>query len=62
MNKLKAFIALDSESHKKNLLIVKNLRRYVYGFKIGYRSFYKDGNKFLIKEIKKTSKSLIVIN
>lgn len=56
MNKLKAFIALDSDSHKKNLLIVKNLRRYVYGFKIGYRSFYKDGNKVLIKEIKKTSK------
>ena len=53
MNKLKAFIALDSDSHKKNLLIVKNLRHYVYGFKIGYRSFYKDGNKVLLRKLKK---------
>ena len=61
MNKLKAFIALDSDSHKKNLLIVKNLRRYVYGFKIGYRSFYKDGNKVLIKEIKKKHNAIKII-
>jgi len=56
MNKLKAFIALDSDSNKNNLAIVKKLKNHVYGFKVGYRSFYKKDNGVLIKEIKKSSK------
>ena len=56
MNKLKAFIALDSASNKNNLAIVKKLKNHVYGFKVGYRSFYKKDNGVLIKEIKKSSK------
>ena len=56
MNKLKAFIALDSASNKNNLAIVKKLKNHVYGFKVGYRSFYKKDNEVLIKEIKKSSK------
>jgi len=56
MNKLKAFIALDSASNKNNLAIVKKLKNHVYGFKVGYRSFYKKDNGALIKEIKKSSK------
>ncbi|MAV83106.1 MAG: orotidine-5'-phosphate decarboxylase [Pelagibacteraceae bacterium] len=55
MSKLKCFIALDSESNNKNIVIVKKLKNYVYGFKVGYRSFYKDDNKKLITEIKKSS-------
>ena len=56
MNKLKAFVALDSASNKNNLAIVKKLKNHVYGFKVGYRSFYKKDNEVLIKEIKKSSK------
>ena len=56
MNKLKAFIALDSASNKNNLAIVKKLKNHVYGFKVGYRAFYKKDNGVLIKEIKKSSK------
>ena len=55
MSKLKCFIALDSESNNKNIVIVKKLKNYVYGFNVGYRSFYKDDNKKLITEIKKSS-------
>ena len=56
MNKLKAFIALDSDSNKHNLNLVKKLKNHVYGFKVGYRSFYKKDSNDLIKEIKKKSK------
>jgi orotidine-5'-phosphate decarboxylase len=56
MNKLRAFIALDAVSNKKNLAIVRKLKDHVYGFKVGYRSFYKKDNDDLIKEIKRTSK------
>ena len=56
MNKLKAFVALDSDSNKKNLTIVRKLKNHVYGFKIGYRSFYRTDSIDLIREIKKTSK------
>ena len=56
MNKLKAFVALDSDSNKKNLTIVRKLKNHVYGFKVGYRSFYRTDSIDLIREIKKTSK------
>ncbi len=56
MNKLKAFIALDSDSNKKNLNTIKKLKNHVYGFKIGYRSFFNKDSEILIKEIKKYSK------
>ncbi len=55
MNKLKVFIALDSESNSKNIEVVKKLKNHVFGFKVGYRSFYKDDSRTLIKEIKKSS-------
>ena len=53
MKKFKAFIALDATNNKKNIEVVKKLYRLVYGFKVGYRSFYnKDADK-LIAEIKR---------
>ena len=52
MKKFKAFIALDANNNKKNIEVVKKLNKFVYGFKVGYRSFYnKDADK-LIAEIK----------
>ena len=53
MKKFKAFIALDASNNKKNIEVVKKLYKLVYGFKVGYRSFYnKDADK-LIAEIKR---------
>jgi len=40
MKKLKAFIALDASDNKKNIEVVKRLHQMVYGFKVGYRSFF----------------------
>ena len=52
MKKFKAFIALDANNNNKNIEVVKKLNKFVYGFKVGYRSFYnKDADK-LIAEIK----------
>ena len=52
MKKFKAFIALDAYNNNKNIEVVKKLYKLVYGFKVGYRSFYnKDADK-LIAEIK----------
>ena len=53
MKKFKTFVALDLKSNAQNTSIVKKLYRYVYGFKIGYRSFYNDDSNELISEIKK---------
>ena len=53
MKKFKAFIALDANNNRKNIEVVKKLHKLVYGFKVGYRSFYnKDADK-LIAEIKR---------
>ena len=54
MKKFKFFIALDSETNARNVRIVKKLHPLVYGFKIGYRSFYNKCSSELISEIKKT--------
>ena len=60
MKKFRAFIALDSRTNIENLRVVKKLYPYVYGFKVGYRSFYNSNSDKLIKEIKKkTQPSLI---
>jgi orotidine-5'-phosphate decarboxylase len=53
MKKLKAFIALDASDNKKNIEVVKRLHQMVYGFKVGYRSFYSKDATRLISEIKK---------
>ena len=54
MKKLKSFIALDLKSNTQNISIVKKLYRHVYGFKVGYRSFYNNRSNELISEIKKS--------
>ena len=60
MNKFKAFIALDAANNKKNIEVVKKLHELVYGFKVGYRSFYnKDADK-LITEIKRKKSKLFL--
>ena len=60
MNKFKAFIALDAANNKKNIEVVKKLYKLVYGFKVGYRSFYnKDADK-LIAEIKRKNSRLFL--
>ena len=60
MKKFKAFIALDATNNKKNIEVVKKLYKLVYGFKVGYRSFYnKDGDK-LIAEIKRKNSRLFL--
>ena len=60
MKKFKAFIALDANSNRKNIEVVKKLHKLVYGFKVGYRSFYnKDANK-LIAEIKRKKSKLFL--
>ena len=53
MKKFKTFIALDLKSNIQNINIVKKLYSHVYGFKIGYRSFYNKHSSKLISEIKK---------
>ena len=60
MKKFKAFIALDAINNNKNIEIVKKLHKSVYGFKVGYRSFYnKDADK-LITEIKRKKSKLFL--
>ena len=60
MKKFKAFIALDANSNRKNIEVVKKLHKLVYGFKVGYRSFYnKDADK-LISEIKRNKSKLFL--
>ena len=60
MKKFKAFIALDANNNKKNIEVVKKLYKLVYGFKVGYRSFYnKDADK-LIAEIKRKKSRLFL--
>jgi orotidine-5'-phosphate decarboxylase len=60
MKKLKAFIALDASNNEKNIRVVNQLHKTVYGFKVGYRSFYnKDANK-LISEIKRRKSRLFL--
>jgi orotidine-5'-phosphate decarboxylase len=60
MKKFKAFIALDATNNKKNIEVVKKLYKFVYGFKVGYRSFYnKDADK-LIAEIKRKKSRLFL--
>ena len=60
MKKFKAFIALDAYNNKKNIEVVKKLYKLVYGFKVGYRSFYnKDADK-LIAEIKRKKSRLFL--
>ena len=60
MKKFKSFIALDLYSNAKNIKIVKKLYRHVYGFKVGYRSFYNKQSNDLISEIKKTKCKLFL--
>ena len=53
MKKFKAFIALDATNNKKNIEVVKKLYKLVYGFKVGYRSFYNiDADKLIAQLIK----------
>jgi orotidine-5'-phosphate decarboxylase len=60
MKKFKAFIALDATNNRKNIEVVKKLHELVYGFKVGYRSFYnKDADK-LIAEIKRKKSKLFL--
>jgi orotidine-5'-phosphate decarboxylase len=60
MKKFKAFIALDATNNKKNIEVVKKLHNLVYGFKVGYRSFYnKDADK-VIAEIKRKKSRLFL--
>ena len=60
MKKFKSFIALDLKSNAKNINIVKKLHTHVYGFKVGYRSFYSDRSDDLISEIKKKKSKLFL--
>lgn len=60
MKKIKAFIALDSDSIHKNISAIKKLSPYVYGFKIGYRSFYQKGSEKLIQLVKKSNSKLFL--
>ena len=60
MKKFKSFIALDLKSNAKNVRIVKKLHPYVYGFKVGYRSFYNNRSDELISQIKKTKSKLFL--
>ena len=60
MKKFKAFIALDATNNRKNIKVVNKLHKLVYGFKVGYRSFYnKDADK-LITEIKRKKSKLFL--
>ena len=60
MKKFKYFIALDLKSNAHNINIVKKLYRHVYGFKVGYRSFYNNRSNELISEIKKKKSKLFL--
>ena len=60
MKKFKSFVALDLKSNAQNISVIKNLYRYVYGFKVGYRSFYGSGSDEVISEIKKKKSKLFL--
>jgi len=60
MKKFKAFIALDANNNKKNIEVVKKLYKLVYGFKVGYRSFYNKDADNLIAEIKRKKSRLFL--
>ena len=60
MKKFKAFIALDASNNRKNIKVVKKLHKLVYGFKIGYRSFYNKDVDMLISEIKRKKSRLFL--
>ncbi len=60
MKKFKSFIALDLKSNVQNIRIVNELHRHVYGFKVGYRSFYNQRSSELISEIKKKKSKLFL--
>ena len=60
MKKFKAFIALDATNNKKNIEVVKKLYKLVYGFKVGYRSFYNRDADKLIAEIKRKNSRLFL--
>ena len=60
MKKFKAFIALDANNNKKNIEVVKKLYKLVYGFKVGYRSFYNKDADNLIAEIKRKKSKLFL--
>ena len=60
MRKFKSFIALDLKYNAQNISIVKKLHYHVYGFKIGYRSFYNNRSNELIAEIKKSKSKLFL--
>ena len=60
MKKFKAFIALDAINNNKNIEIVKKLHKSVYGFKVGYRSFYNKDSDRLIAEIKRKKSKLFL--
>ena len=60
MKKIRAFVALDSDSINKNIKAIKKLYPYVYGFKIGYRAFYQKGSEKLIKIIQKNNSKLFL--
>jgi len=60
MKKFKAFIALDATYNKKNIEVVKKLHKLVYGFKVGYRSFYNKDVDKLIAEIKRKKSKLFL--
>ena len=60
MKKFKAFIALDATNNKKNIEVVKKLYKFVYGFKVGYRSFYNKDVDKLIAEIKRKKSRLFL--
>ena len=60
MKKFKAFIALNATNNKKNIEVVKKLHKLVYGFKVGYRSFYNKDSDKLITEIKRKKSKLFL--
>ena len=60
MKKFNFFIALDLKSNAQNISIVKKLHSHVYGFKVGYRSFYNNRSDELITQIKKTRSKLFL--
>ena len=60
MKKFKSFIALDLKSNAQNIIIIKKLSHHVYGFKVGYRSFYNNRSNELISEIKKSKCKLFL--
>ena len=60
MKKFKSFIALDLKTNAQNINVVRKLYRHVYGFKVGYRSFYNKRSNELISEIKKKKSKLFL--